>query len=118
MQHPSFVSALALQYKKLNILNVYYFVVFFYALPFLFLFLFLVDQFFFHKTDMLFWVIFLLSLIPSAVFGGVLSIIGIIKSGKIKSKINKFVGICLLCMGGGGIVAGILAVMLLYIVVS
>ena len=105
-------------FKELNILKVYYFAAIAYLLPFISFFIFIVDQLTVNKTDMIFWVIFLVALMPCAVIGVLLCIVGLLKSFKQKSKLNKIVGAIGLVVGLGGIAAGILSLLLIYVVVS
>ena len=67
-------------HKRLGILNVYIFAVVLYCIPLLSLAIFIIDQFTFNKTEMLFWIIFLLGMIPCDVIGLALSIIGLVQS--------------------------------------
>ena len=67
---------------------------------------------------MVFWVIFLLSLMPCAVIGGVLSTVGLVKANKIKDRRNRVMGIVGMVLGFGGIVGGIVGIGLLYVVLS
>ena len=105
-------------YKRLNIFKLYYFVSFFYFLPFLSLFIFIIDQLTINKTEMMFWVIFLVSLAPCGIIGILLSVWGLVKSFKKRSKVNKIIGFAGLFLGLAGIVAGILGIMLIYVVVN
>jgi hypothetical protein len=67
---------------------------------------------------MLFWLIFLLALAPCGFIGVFLCSWGLVKSVKKKSRINKVIGTVGLLLGLGGMVAGILGVLLIYVVVS
>jgi hypothetical protein len=106
------------QYKRMHIFKLYYAALFFYTLPFVLLFLFIADQLTIRTTDMVLWVMFLVALGPCGLIGIVLSVWGIIKASQRKSRVNKVIGLVGLCMGVGGIIAGILGVLLIYIVVS
>jgi hypothetical protein len=112
------LSGIIKKYKGLNIFNLYYFVLFIYVFPFISLFLFFIDQITFNKTEMLFWLIFLLALAPCGFIGVFLCSWGLVKSVKKKSRINKVIGTVGLLLGLGGMVAGILGVLLIYVVVS
>jgi hypothetical protein len=104
--------------KSLNIFKPYYVALLFYAIPFLSLLIFIIDQFTVNKTDMWFWVIFLISLIPCSLIGFIISIIGIRRSTKNHSALNKVLGMIGMLLGLGGIIAGILGIMLIYLVTS
>ncbi|MCW3074758.1 MAG: hypothetical protein JWP69_1827 [Flaviaesturariibacter sp.] len=67
---------------------------------------------------MMFWMIFLVALAPCGIIGILLSIWGLVKSFKKKSKVNKIIGFAGLFLGLAGIIAGILGIMLIYVVVS
>jgi len=114
----SVLSGLISKNKRLNIFNLYYFALFIYAFPFISLFLFFIDQITFNKTEMWFWLIFLLALAPCGLTGILLCTWGLVKAFKRKSRINKVIGAVGLLLGLGGIVAGILSIMLIYVVVS
>jgi len=103
---------------KTGVLRIYYFAGIFYILPFISLLLFIVDQLTFRKTQMLFWVIFLVSLGPCGLIGIILCTLGLIKSFKRKSGSNKIIGFAGLLLGMGGIIAGILGFLLIYLVVQ
>lgn len=105
-------------FKRLNIFGIYYFVLLFYLFPFVSLLIFILDQLTFNKTEMWFWVIFLVSLAPCGLTGIVLSAVGLYKSFKRKSNINKIIGFAGLFLGIGGIAAGVLGFMLLYAVLQ
>jgi len=98
--------------------KLYYIAFGFYAFPFLCLLIFVIDFSNFHATQMVFWVIFLLSLMPCAVIGGVLSTVGLVKANKIKDRRNRVMGIVGMVLGFGGIVGGIVGIGLLYVVLS
>ena len=86
-----------------------------YLIPFLFLGIFALDMFLFHRTEMLFWSLFLLSMFPFGLLGLVFSIIGIIQSTKIQHLKKKTMGYYNLFMGIVVIAGGILGWMLLYV---
>lgn len=89
-----------------------------YIIPFLFLGIFALDMFFLHRTQMLFWSMFLLSMFPFGLLGLLFSIIGIIQSTRIQKIKNKTTGYYNLFMGIVVVVGGILGWMLLYVVTS
>jgi drug/metabolite transporter (DMT)-like permease len=103
-----------LKYKKLGILRV---ALFFYALPLLSFGIFIIDHFSFQQTDMLFWVIFLISLSPCGFIGLTLTIIGIITSSKQGIK-NQTTTAIMILPGLLYIVGGLLGLMLIYVVVG
>ena len=98
--------------------KLYYIAFGFYAFPFLCLLIFAIDFSTFHATQMVFWVIFLLSLMPCAVIGGVISTVGVVQANKIRDRRNKIMGIIGMVLGFGGIGAGILGIGLLYVVLG
>lgn len=106
------------KYRLFNIYKRNYFAFAIYSLPFVCLLLFLVDQLTFHKTDMIFWVAFLMSLAPCAILGLLIFIWILISAFKNNSLINKIVGFIGLFLGICGVVAGILGVLLIYAVVN
>ena len=67
---------------------------------------------------MLFWVIFLLSLIPCGLIGFTLTLIGFIKSIKRNNTPNKIIGGIGTTLGLVFIIGGVLGIMLLYIVIG
>jgi len=89
-----------------------------YALPIVSLILFVIDQLTFNKTEMLFWVLFLLGMIPCGLLGFVLSLIGLIKSLKKQVLLNKVIGFVGIAGGFLAIIGGVLGFMLLYVVVG
>jgi hypothetical protein len=105
-------------YRGSNILPLYYLTIFFYAFPFISLALFFIDQITFNKTEMLFWLIFLISLAPCGLIGMLLSIRGLVKAYQRNSRINKLIGFVGLALGLGGTISGILGLMLIYAVVN
>lgn len=114
----SILTGLISKYKRLNIFNLYHFALFIYAFPFISLCLFFIDQMTVNKTEILFWLIFLLSLAPCGIIGILLCSWGLVKAFRRKSRINKVIGTVGLLLGLGGIIAGILGIMLIYVVVS
>jgi len=112
------ISTLMEKFKQLGILNVYFIALFFYAVPFLSLGLFIVDQLFFQKTAMFFWLIFLVGLIPCGLIGFLLAIVGFVKSYKNENKLNKIIGIIGMVGGILCIIGGILGIMLIFVVVG
>ena len=101
-----------------RILKIYYFVFFFYSLPFISLIIFLIDLRGPQKTEMFFWVLFLVGLMPCSIVGFLFSIFGLVKSFRIKSRTNKVIGTFGLILGFGGIFAGLLGIGLIYVVTS
>ena len=80
--------------------------------------MFALDQFIFHQTEMLFWVGFLLSLIPFGTTGLVLSIISSSKPIEETGRLNKVIGIAGIFAGISYIIGGLLGVLLIYLVVQ
>ncbi|WP_336513821.1 hypothetical protein [Pollutibacter soli] len=105
-------------FKRLNIFLIYYFVLGFYLFPFVSLFIFILDQLTVKRSEMWFWVIFLVSLAPCGLTGLVLSAIGLYKSFRRKSNINKIIGFAGVFLGIAGITGGVLGFMLLYMVLK
>ncbi|MFN8309909.1 MAG: hypothetical protein U0T73_08095 [Chitinophagales bacterium] len=89
-----------------------------YVFPLLALGLFLVDQFWVQKTEMLFWLIFLVSLVPCGLFGMVISLIALLRAIKRKERMNTVIGIIGLAGGLLPIAGGIFGYLLLYVVLK
>lgn len=87
-------------------------------IPFMFLGIFALDMFLLHKTEMLFWRIFLLSMFPFGLLGLLFSIIGIVQATNIQNLKKKTTGYYTLVMGIIVVAGGILGWMLLYVVIS
>jgi len=105
--------------QSLEILKVYYVAVVIYIIPLFFLFFFVVDQLSIQQTDMILWVVFLISLTPCGFFGTILMLLGAIISFKHnKSKLNKIIGLAGTFAGFIVVLGGILGFMLIYIVTS
>jgi hypothetical protein len=104
--------------KKIGIYKWFYIAAMCYALPFIFLAIFIVDQFTFHKTDMWFWLAFLISLIPCGLAGLVLSIIGTVKAAKNNNVLNVVIGGAFIFAAVSACVGGVLGLMLIYVVVG
>lgn len=86
-----------------------------YLIPFLFLGFFALDVFFVHRTQLLFWNMFLLSMFPFGLLGLLFSIIAIVQSSKIRRLKKRIIGYHNLLMGLVVVAGGILAWILLYI---
>ena len=67
---------------------------------------------------MIFWILFLVSLLPCGLTGTILSLIGLKKSFKNNNKLNKIIGIIGTLVGFKLLIGGILGLMLIYIVVG
>jgi hypothetical protein len=104
--------------QKETRLKLYYFAFAFYAIAPICLLIFIVDMLTVKKTEMLFWALFLFSLLPSMLIGFVLSLIGWILSSKQKKKSNITIGMIATLLGGAGIIAGLLGWGLLYVVIG
>ena len=98
--------------------KLYYIAFGFFAFPFLCLLIFVIDFSNFHATQMVFWVIFLVSLMPCAVIGGILSTVGVVQATKTRDRRNKIMGIIGMVLGFGEILGGILGIGLLYVVLG
>ena len=72
----------------------------------------------FGATEMLFWVLFLVSLVPCAIFGLGFSIWGLVRANKLHDRRNRYIGIVAVILGVGGILAGLFGLMLIYVVVG
>jgi len=112
------ISYIIENFKRLGILKIYFFAICIYLLPLLSLGIFIVDQMTVNKTEMVFWVLFLVGMVPCGLIGLTLSIIGLIRSFKKENKLNKILGLLgtlggLICLAGG-----ILGFMLIYVVVG
>ena len=86
-------------------------------LPLTFLGIFIIDQMTINKTEMIFWVFFLISLLPCGLTGIVLSSIGLTKSLKNKNQFNKVIGIVGILGGLTFSFGGVLGLMLILLVV-
>jgi hypothetical protein len=106
------------RFKELGILKIYYFAIFFYALPFISVAIFILDQLTMNKTDMWFWVIFLVGLIPCGVIGLILSAIGLFRSIKNGGKLNRFIGFVGTAAGVLCFIGGLFGIALIYLVVQ
>ncbi|GEM_PF-6515285 len=104
--------------QKETRLKLYYFAFAFYAIAPICFLIFIVDIFTIGKTGLYFWVLFIVSLLPTMLIGFVLSLIGWIHSSKQKKKLNVSTGMFATLIGGAGIFAGLLAWGLLYVVVG
>lgn len=105
-------------YKKIGIRKEYVFAVLIYFLPLISLGIFLLDQITIKSTDMVFWVLFLIGMIPCGIIGLTLSIIGLVKSLKKDNQLNKVIGVIGTVSGIICLLGGILGMMLIYIVVG
>jgi hypothetical protein len=101
-----------------TIYRLYFFTMAIYLLPVVSLLIFIIDQLTVNVTKMVFWVFFLVGMLPCGLAGTVLSSFGLRKAFKNNNRRNKYLGI-------GGIVAGIilmfgglLGLMLIYVVVG
>lgn len=104
--------------NKDEIYKIYFFATFVYVLPLISLGIFILDQLTVNKTEMIFWLLFLVGMLPCGLLGIVLSTIGFRKSIKNKNLFNKSIGIIgivggLIFLGGG-----LLGLMLIYVVVG
>jgi hypothetical protein len=104
--------------KRPKILTVYIITFSLYFVPVILLLLFIVDQLSYQKTEMLFWVLFLLSLFPCGIAGFVLSIIGLIKSFKQKRTLNIIIGFIGVFLGIIVFLGGLLGLGLIYVVLG
>lgn len=104
--------------NNIRIYKIYWIAIFVYILPFISLGIFIIDQMTIHKTEMIFWLIFLVGMLPCSLVGMLLSYIGLRLSNKNKSKLNKSIGI--ICFIGGVIIlgGGLFGSKLIYVVVG
>lgn len=103
--------------KNLEILPIYYYAILIYLLPMISLAIFLVDQLTVNKTEMLFWVIFLVGMLPCGIIGLSLSIVGLIKSRKSKNRQNTVLGLIGTIGGLICLIGGVFGITLIYVVV-
>jgi hypothetical protein len=101
-----------------EIYKIYFLAIAIFALPFISLGVFIIDQFTFQKTQMVFWVLFLIGMLPCGMIGIILSSIGLRKSLKHKSRVNKYPGIIGIAAGIILLCGGIAGLMLIYVVVG
>ena len=102
--------------ERSRIFNLYFIVGVSYCFPFISLAVFLLDQATTQKTEMLFWVIFLVSPIPCGLIGLVLCIFALVKAFRKQSKINKIVGFIGVFLGLCSVIGGILGILLIIFV--
>ena len=105
-------------FNKIEIYKIYFFALIVYMLPLISLGIFIIDQLTVNKTEMLFWVLFLVGMVPCGLIGMVLSILGLRKSVKNSNKINKTIGIIGIVGGLMFLGGGFLGFMLIYVVVG
>ncbi|MBO6518117.1 MAG: hypothetical protein JJ975_16385 [Bacteroidia bacterium] len=89
-----------------------------YVLPLLFLCLFFLDQQGQNDRGMLFWVLFLLSMLPCGIIGGLLSFFRLRKDMRLNNKVNQGIGGFLTLMGLLLSIGGLLGFGLFYVVVG
>jgi len=89
-----------------------------YAIPPICFLLSIIQLAFWPELQMLFWVYFLLSILPAVVLGFFVSLIGWIISTKKEKIRNIKIGRKLTFLGGIGILLGLFAWLLLYVVTS
>jgi hypothetical protein len=104
--------------NNIQIYKIYWIAIFVYSLPFISLNIFIIIQMTLHKIEMIFWLSFLLGMLPCSLVGMVLSYIGLRKSNRNKSKINKTIGIVGVIGGVIILVGGLIGLMLIYIAVG
>ncbi len=78
--------------------------------PFIFLLIFLLDEFTFNLTDATFWVLFLITLAPCSIIGIIIGITGLNKSLKENSRKNRMIGTSIIMLAAGELVFGVLGV--------
>jgi hypothetical protein len=84
--------------------------------PFVFLLIFLIDEFTFNFTDATFWALFLLALAPCSIIGIIIGIIGLNKSLKENSRKNRMIGTSIIMLATGELIFGVFGMMLIYLV--
>jgi hypothetical protein len=84
--------------------------------PFVFLLIFLIDEFTFHLTDATFWALFLIALAPCSIIGIIIGIIGLNKSLKENSTKNRMIGTSIIMLAIGELIFGVFGLMLIYLV--
>ncbi|MFA9214547.1 MAG: hypothetical protein ACEQSR_11980 [Candidatus Methylacidiphilales bacterium] len=104
--------------SNIQIYKIYWIAIFVYVLPFISLGVFIIDQMTLQKTEMIFWLIFLLGMLPCGLAGMLLSYVGLRLSNKNKNKLNKSIGIIGVIGGTVILGGGLLGLMLIYIVVG
>lgn len=108
-----------LHHRYQELLKIYVFAVVVYALPFLCLAIFILDQLTVQKTDAYFWVFFLVGLLPCGFVGMLLSIIGLVKSRKkAVHRMNLLLGIIGTGVGVLWLLGGAFGLALIYLVVA
>ena len=87
-----------------------------YIAPFLFLLLFLIDVLTVDLTQMFFFTLFLISLIPFGILGLIFTAKGMIEAKKKKNSLNKDIGIAALAAGILIVVGGTIGLLLVYVI--
>lgn len=88
------------------------------AVPTFLLIISIIDQVYFQQTEMLFWALFLTSMLPCGALGVLLGYTLFIKARKVKSELGESVGIFLILCSIIYSIGGALGLMLIYIVSS
>lgn len=101
-----------------NVYRLYYISIVIGLFPFISLVLFIVDLYTIKATDNVFWVVFLLGLIPCGLLAGVLILIGLIKAIRKKNHPNIAIGILGLICSLVIVVGGVVGFLLIYVVTS
>lgn len=108
-----------LHHRYQELLKIYVFAVVVYTLPFLCLAIFILDQLTVQKTDMYFWVFFLVGLQPCGLVGMLLSVIGLIWARKrTVHNVNLLLGIIGTGVGLLWLLGGAFGLALIYLVVA
>lgn len=102
--------------EKESLLKIYFLAFVIYAISPICLVLFVLSMF--AEVNFIYWAVFLYSMLPCAVIGGILSLIGWIISLKKKGQRNRSIGLIGTLIGGIGILAGAFGWLLLYVVLG
>ncbi len=109
---------LFLSFQQKGIYKKYIYVFISCLTPFIFLFIFLIDEFTFNLTDATFWALFLITLAPCSIVGIIIGITGLNKSLIENSKKNKMIGTGIIMLATGELVFGVFSLMLIYLVIG
>ncbi|MBO9700416.1 MAG: hypothetical protein J7604_09430 [Sporocytophaga sp.] len=103
---------------EISLLKILLLTTFILALPVFLLLIFILDQVYFNQTEVLFWALFLLSMLPCGILGGFLGYTLFLKAKKVKSELGESAGIFVILCSVIYSIGGVLGLMLIYIVTS
>jgi len=101
-----------------KIYKMYFWAAILYAIPLVFLGLFILDDLGSGKSEMLYWVIFLVGMFPAGFIGLIISIVGLRKSKKSRDMLNLNIGIWVFFAAVLMTVGGVLGCGLIYVLIE